>query len=79
MRTIDVRGGTPQTRAEARAALAGEQGTSLLKIGRGTVAARLAGVSSVRSFTYDRAFPSTLRVVVRRERPVLVLRQGRYA
>ena len=79
VRTIDVRGGNAQTRAEARAALAGEQGTSLLKIGRGTVAARLAGVSSVLSFTYDRAFPSTLRVVIRRERPVLVIRQSRYA
>jgi hypothetical protein len=73
VRTIDVRGGNAQTRAQARAALAGELGTSLLKIGRGTVAARLAGVSSVLTF------PNTLRVVVRRERPVLVLRQSRYA
>jgi hypothetical protein len=29
----------------------------------------------VRSFTYDRAFPHTLRVVVRREVPVLVVRR----
>ena len=35
-----------------------------------------ASLSGLRSFTYDRAFPHTLRVVVRPERPVLVLRQG---
>jgi hypothetical protein len=30
----------------------------------------------VRSFRYDRAFPNTLRVVLRPEQPVLVLRTG---
>jgi cell division protein FtsQ len=79
VRTLDVRGGTAETRAEVRSALARELGTSLLKIDRSTIAARLARVSSVRSFTYDRAFPNTLRVVVRRELPVLVLRQGKRA
>lgn len=79
VRTLDVRGGTAETRAEVRAALAGELGTSLLKIDRSTIATKLAGVSSVRSFTYDRAFPNTLRVVVRRELPVLVLRQSDHA
>jgi hypothetical protein len=33
----------------------------------------------VRSFSYDRAFPNTLRVVVRAERAVLVARQGDHA
>lgn len=76
VRKLDVRGGNAQTRAQVRAALSGELGTSLLKIDRGTVAARLAGVSSVLRFTYDRDFPNTLRVIVRREVPVLVLRQS---
>jgi hypothetical protein len=30
----------------------------------------------VRAFRYDRAFPNTLRIVVRPEQPVLVLRSG---
>jgi hypothetical protein len=79
VRTLDVRGGNAATRAQVRAALAGEVGTSLLKIDRTTIAAKLAAVSSVRSFTYDRAFPGTLRVIVHREFPVLVLRQSSYA
>lgn len=76
VRTIDVRGGTPLIRAQVRRALGHEEGVSLLKIdGRGLDAA-LAPLPAVRSFTYDRAFPNTLRVVVRPEQPVLVLRRG---
>ena len=79
VRTLDIRGGNAQTRAEVRAALSSELGTSLLKIDRATIAGKLADVTSVLRFTYDRAYPNTLRVVVRREHPVLVLRQSRYA
>lgn len=79
VRTLDVRGGNAQTRAQVRAALSGELGTSLLKIDRATIAGRLADVTSVLRFTYDRAYPNTLRVVVRRENPVLVLRQSKDA
>jgi cell division protein FtsQ len=76
VRTIDVRGGTPLIRAQVRKALAAEGGTSLLKVdGRG-LDALIAPIPSVRSFTYDRSFPNTLRVVVRPEQPVLVLRRG---
>ena len=51
-------------------------GRSLLAVDGGALDERLAALPGVRSFTYDRAFPHTLRVVVRPERPVLVLRQG---
>jgi cell division septal protein FtsQ len=37
---------------------------------------RIAPLPGVRSFRYDRAFPNTLRVVLRPEQPVLVLRTG---
>jgi cell division protein FtsQ len=74
VRTIDVRGGTPAIRAEVRAALGGEVGENLLAVNGQSVARRLATLPDVRSFTYDRAFPHTLRVVVRREVPVLVVR-----
>jgi cell division protein FtsQ len=75
VQTIDVRGGTPAVRAEVRAALAGESGASLLTVDGRSVARRLAPLPDVRSFTLDRDFPHTLRVVVRREIPVLVVRQ----
>lgn len=74
--TVDVRGGTPRIRAEVRRALRGVEGRSLLRVGEGTLAGRIAEVPDVRAFSYDRSFPHTLRVVVRAERPVLVLRQG---
>ena len=73
--TIDVRGGTPVLRAQVRAALSDVVGTSLLKVGGSTVQSRLEPIPGVRSFTYDRDFPHTLRVVVKREVPVLVVRR----
>ncbi len=76
VRTIDVRGGTPQIRASVRASLTDEVGLSLLQVDGGTIERRLAGLSFVRGFTYDRAFPHTLRITIRPERPVLVLRQS---
>jgi cell division protein FtsQ len=76
VRTLDVRGGTPALRAEVRAALATDLGASLLRVDGGTVSSALEPIPGVRSFTYDRAFPHTLRVVVRPEQAVLVLRQG---
>jgi cell division septal protein FtsQ len=75
VQAVDVRGGTPALRAEVRSALADVVGTSLLKVGDATVDARLAPISGVRTFTFDRAFPHTLRVVVKREVPVLVVRR----
>jgi cell division protein FtsQ len=75
VRTLDVRGGTPTLRAQVRAALAGDVGKSLLRIDQGGLVSALASLPAVRTFTFDRAFPHTLRVVVRRERPVLVVRR----
>jgi cell division protein FtsQ len=76
VRTLEIRGGTPVLRAQVRKALADELGQSLLKVdGRG-LERSLAPLAGVRTFDYDRAFPNTLRLVVRPEQPVLVLRQG---
>lgn len=74
VRTIDIRGGTPALRAQVRAALAAEVGQSLLRVDAESVTRALAPVSGVLGFSYDRAFPHTLRIVVRPEHPVLVLR-----
>jgi hypothetical protein len=75
VRTLDVRGATPQVRAQVRAALAAEVGRSLLTIDGNAIARRVSPLPGVLSFEYDRAFPNTLRVVVRAEQPVLVVRQ----
>jgi hypothetical protein len=76
VQTIDVRGGTPALRDAVRSALGDERGVSLIRVNSAAIQGRLALLSGVRSFRYDRAFPHTLTVVVQAERPVLVLRQG---
>jgi len=76
VKTLEVRGGTAKTRAHVREALESELGRSLMLVDRDTLAGKLSALPDVLSFTYDRDFPNTLRVTVRREQPVLVLRQG---
>jgi cell division septal protein FtsQ len=76
VRTIVIRGGDPALRAQVKAALADEVGQSLMKIDGAGLDRRIAPLPGVRSFRYDRAFPNTLRVVLRPEQPVLVLRTG---
>lgn len=75
VRTIEVRGGTPGLRAQVRAAIADEAGVSLLSVDGRSLGRRIEAIPGVRSFTYDRAFPHTLDVVLTREVPVLVLRR----
>jgi cell division protein FtsQ len=75
VRTIDVHGGTPALRAEVETALADERGTTLLRVSGTDVASRLEAIPGVRSFEYDRDFPHTLRVTIKREVPVLVVRR----
>jgi cell division septal protein FtsQ len=79
VRTLDIRGGTPAIRAEVRAALTPELGRSLVRVGGGELGQQLTRVTGVHSFRYDRRFPHTLEVVIRAERPVLVVRQGKAA
>jgi cell division septal protein FtsQ len=76
VRTVEISGGTAAIQAEVRAALAPDLGRSLLRIDGGDLGSRLAPLPDVHSFRYDRAFPHTLRVVIRPERPVLVVRRG---
>ncbi|MSY59783.1 MAG: FtsQ-type POTRA domain-containing protein [Actinobacteria bacterium] len=77
--SIDVVGGTTATRAAVSAALEGEKGRSLLAVSGGDLMSRLADVPDVLSIRFDRRFPSTLRVTVVPERPVLVLHAGKTA
>jgi len=73
---VEVVGAPPAVAARVRAALEPLDGTSLLALRGGEVERRLAALTAVASATYDRDFPHTLRVVVRPEHPVAVVRHG---
>lgn len=74
--TIDVRGAPPRVAGEVRDALRSEVGVSLLKVDADAVLRDAESVPDVRAATLDRAFPHTLVVAVKSERPVAVLRRG---
>jgi cell division protein FtsQ len=76
VRTIEIRGGDSALQDQVRAALAGEVGQSLMKIDGTSLGRRISPLPGVRAFQYDRAFPNTLRIVLRPEQPVLLLRTG---
>ncbi len=74
--TIEVRGADAPTAAAVRLALAPLRGRSLLALHADQVERRADALPAVVSVTYDRDFPHTLRVIVREERPIAVLRRG---
>jgi cell division septal protein FtsQ len=73
---IEVAGAPPPVAATIRAALGEYQGRSLVRFDGKDARRRLASVSEVAYATFDRDFPHTLKVRVRLERPVAVLRRG---
>jgi cell division protein FtsQ len=73
---IDVNGAPRATAGRIRAALRPYLGESLVRFDRGAAERRLASVPEVAEAHFDRDFPHTLRVRVRLERPVAVLRRG---
>jgi cell division protein FtsQ len=73
---IQVVGAPPSTAARIRVALRSYVGESLVRFDRNDAARRLAAVSEVADARFDRDFPHTLRIRVRLERPVAVLRRG---
>jgi cell division septal protein FtsQ len=76
VRTIEVHGAPSEIAGQVRAALEPLTGTSLVKIGDSDVQRRLGSLISVAAASSDRDFPHTLRVYVRVEQPLAVLRQG---
>jgi cell division protein FtsQ len=76
LRTIDVRGVPGPVAEQAREALAPFLGHSLASVDTGAITERLAALPTVRSATVDRDFPHTLRLELRAERPVAVVRHG---
>lgn len=73
---IEVEAAPPEVAREVRATLAPFAGTSLARLDGEEVVRRVEALPSVRAVEYDRAFPSTLRLVVHAERPVAVVRFG---
>jgi cell division protein FtsQ len=73
---IQVDGATPAVAREVRAALAAYVGRSLVQFDATAAERQLSGVAEVADAHFDRAFPHTLKVRVRLERPVAILRQG---
>ncbi len=76
VRAIDVRGAPTAVEADVRRALAGVEGRSLVALDAAALEARLLAVPSVRFAHVDRAFPDSLSVTVRPERPLVVVRNG---
>jgi cell division protein FtsQ len=73
---IDVIGASPAVTAEVRDALASFDGVSLVALDGDELVRRVESVPTVYAAGYDRAFPHTLRIVVRAEHAVAVLRRG---
>lgn len=73
---LQISGGSARTKAAVRHALAPELGQSLLRVDGAVLDRRLAALPDVLSVRFDRSFPHTLRIQIRSEKPVLLLRQG---
>ncbi len=76
IRTIEVPGVPPGVAAKVREELAPSVGSNLIGFDTGAAARRLIALPQVASAQLDRSFPNTLRVLVKLEVPVAVLRQG---
>jgi cell division protein FtsQ len=74
---IDLRGASGPAAADVRNALADWRGKSLVGLDGAGLLARVEAVPWVATARLDRAFPHTLRIDVRPEHPVAILRRGR--
>lgn len=76
VRQIEVSGTSGAKAASVRRALTPLLGRSLASLRRADVVGRLSPLPVVTAASYDRSFPHTLKVFVRTERPLAVLRRG---
>jgi cell division protein FtsQ len=79
VRRIEVRGASPSTARTVRDALDPLLAKSLLALDGADLLRRAESIPEVATARYDRAFPNTLVVTVREERPAAVLRRGSQA
>jgi cell division protein FtsQ len=76
LRTVEVHGASGAVRTAVLRDVDELRGESLVALDGGELVRRLEALPSVQAASYDRAFPHTLRLVVRPEQPVAVLDQG---
>jgi cell division septal protein FtsQ len=76
LKRIEIEGAPPAVAAQVRTALVSDVGRSLVGFDAGRAARRVSTVAEVADVHFDRAFPHTLKVRVRTERAVAVLRRG---
>jgi cell division protein FtsQ len=76
VKRLAVDGASPEVAAQVQKALTPVLGESLMGLDVDELGWRVASVPMVASVSFDRAFPNTLRIEVREEVPVAVLRQG---
>jgi cell division protein FtsQ len=79
IRRIDVVGVPAPESERVLQAVGRYRGVSLVALDGAGLLDRIAAVPTVYAPAYDRAFPNTLRIVVRAERPVAVVRRGHSA
>lgn len=76
VRTVEITGGSEAVRRAVREAAQPVEGESLVALDGKSLVRELEALPSVRSASYDRAFPSTLRIFVRPELPVGIVHLG---
>jgi POTRA domain, FtsQ-type len=76
VRTIEVTGAKKQVRVGAEEAAQQFLGESLASLDGSALLGELEALPTVRSATYDRAFPSTLRIFLQPEQPLALARLG---
>lgn len=76
LQTVEIQGAPPNVHRAVLRSLEETRGASLVALDGDAVVRRLEALPSVRSVSYDRAFPHTLRLVVVPERPVAVVNQA---
>ncbi len=76
VRQIEVEGASPGVAAQVRRALRPLRGEPLVGLKADEVNRRVSALPVIAEARHDRAFPHTLRVFVRAERPLAVLRRG---
>jgi cell division protein FtsQ len=76
VRSFEVEGASPHLAAQVRVVLSSVEGKSLLALDGAAIVRRIDDLPSVRSASYDRDFPHTLRLRIVPEQPVAVLRSG---
>jgi cell division protein FtsQ len=73
---IQVEGAPPGIAREVNELATAAKGESLLELDGEELVRSLRALPTVAAVTYDRAFPHTLRLIVKPERPVAIIRQG---